>query len=240
VLTRSTQHSRRSLSLLLVGAMVAFFSFAALPGAHAGPNDKGADHANAQATSQQQDQAEHDDQARPQEKTADTNLNDHPSGKDRTVEAGGSGTQGKSTSDPDLMTNGGADKPGMDGGFDEDKDGNNGCGNDDDFEDDNNGWCRGKPRVAAVVTPTVNPPVVLGETFERPAAVEASTLTAPAVVAAATAAAPAALARTGANAATLALFALTLMAVGFAMVAATADRRRLAAAPARIPALSSR
>lgn len=230
--TKSTQHSTRSLSLFLVGAMVAFFSFADLPGAQAKPQDSRGDGArseHAQASSQQQDQE------RPQEKTADTTLDDHPSGKDRNVEPGGSGTQGKSTSDPDLMTNGGADKPGMDGGFDEDKDGNNGCGNDDDFEDDNNGWCGGKPRVSGTVeipvTPLVNPPVVLGETFERPvaAAVEASTLTAPAVAAAA----PAALARTGFDAGTLALFALTLMAVGFAMVAATADRRRLATLPAR-------
>jgi hypothetical protein len=225
--------------------MVAFFSFAALPGAHAAPKDKDGDNANAQATPHQKDQAHQQDQARPQEKTADTNLNDHPSGKDRTVEAGGSGTQGKSTSDPDLMTNGGADKPGMDGGFDEDKDGNNGCGNDDDFEDDNNGWCGGKPRVAGgqtPVIPVVNP-TVLGETFERPAVVRASTVTAPAVVAAATAAAaPAALARTGAQAAALTLLALNLIALGFAMVAASAsaDRRRLAPAPARGAAHSSR
>src|SRR5688500_15797786 len=70
-----------------------------------------------------------------------TTLNDHPSGKDRNTEPGGSGAQGKSTSDPDGKTNGGPDKPGGSGGFDADKDGNNGCGNDDDFEDDNNGWC---------------------------------------------------------------------------------------------------
>jgi hypothetical protein len=78
-------------------------------------------------------------------KQADTTPNDHPSGRDRTHEAGGgTGTQGQSTSDPDGMSNGGADKPGGDGGFDADKDGNNGCGNDDDFEDDNNGNCGGR------------------------------------------------------------------------------------------------
>ena len=38
---------------------------------------------------------------------------------------------------------GAADKPGGQGGFDADKDWNNGCGNDTDFEDDNNGQCRG-------------------------------------------------------------------------------------------------
>ncbi|MCA1842894.1 MAG: hypothetical protein LC792_06820 [Actinobacteria bacterium] len=54
----------------------------------------------------------------------------------------GSGhTQGRSHSDPDGMSNGGADKPGCSGGFDADKDGNNGCGNDADREDDNNGNC---------------------------------------------------------------------------------------------------
>src|SRR5437016_5765468 len=47
-------------------------------------------------------------------------------------------TQGRSHSDPDGMSNGGADKPGCTGGFDADRDGNNGCGNDADREDDNN------------------------------------------------------------------------------------------------------
>lgn len=51
------------------------------------------------------------------------------------------GPQGRSHSDPDGMSNGGADKPGCPGGFDADQDGNNGCGNDADREDDNNGHC---------------------------------------------------------------------------------------------------
>ncbi|MDQ1514226.1 MAG: hypothetical protein QOE80_56 [Actinomycetota bacterium] len=55
-------------------------------------------------------------------------------------------TQGRSHSDPDGMSNGGADKPGCTGGFDADRDGNNGCGNDADREDDNNGWCGRKPK----------------------------------------------------------------------------------------------
>jgi len=82
---------------------------------------------------------------------ADDDDNAHPSGKDRSVENGGSGNQGNSDSDPDDdgrgpdRSNGGADKPGGSGGVDaSDQDGNNGCGNDDDFEDDNEGWC-GKP-----------------------------------------------------------------------------------------------
>ncbi len=77
----------------------------------------------------------------------DAGDNRHPSGKDRSVEHGGSVNQGKSGSDPDKKTNGGLDKPGGSGGADRhDQDGNNGCGNDDDFEDDNNGNCGGKGR----------------------------------------------------------------------------------------------
>jgi hypothetical protein len=80
---------------------------------------------------------------------SDEGDNWHPSGKDRSVENGNSGNQGKSESDPDddtrgpERTNGGPDKPNGVGGWDlADQDGNNGCGNDDDFEDDNEGWCR--------------------------------------------------------------------------------------------------
>ena len=56
-------------------------------------------------------------------------------------------TQGRSLSDPDGGTNGGADKPspGCTGGVNlSDRDGNNGCGNDIDREDDNNGNCGGR------------------------------------------------------------------------------------------------
>ena len=84
---------------------------------------------------------------------ADDGDNRHPSGKDKSVEAGGSGNQGNSTSDPDDdgrgpdRSNGGADKPDGPGGVDlADQDGNNGCGNDDDFEDDNEGWCGANPK----------------------------------------------------------------------------------------------
>lgn len=82
----------------------------------------------------------------------DDGDNAHPSGKDKSVEHGKSGNQGNSTSDPDDdghgpdRSNGGPDKPNGSGGVDlADQDGNNGCGNDDDFEDDNEGWC-GKPK----------------------------------------------------------------------------------------------
>lgn len=80
--------------------------------------------------------------------------NEHPSGKDRSVEPGKSGTQGNSGSDPDDdgrgpdRTNKGPDKqPDGAGGVDrDDQDNNNGCGNDDDFEDDNEGWCGKNPK----------------------------------------------------------------------------------------------
>ena len=76
----------------------------------------------------------------------------HPSGKDRCEESGGSGTQGSATSDPDDdgrgpdRSNGGVDQEGGEGGVNTaDQDGNNGCGNDQDFEDDNEGLCGGNP-----------------------------------------------------------------------------------------------
>jgi hypothetical protein len=76
--------------------------------------------------------------------------NRHPSGKDKHVEAGGSGNQGNAASEPDANGHGperdagGRDQPGGPGGLDVlDQDGNNGCGNDDDFEDDNEGLCLG-------------------------------------------------------------------------------------------------
>ncbi|MFP5353448.1 MAG: hypothetical protein ACLGIB_12905 [Actinomycetota bacterium] len=86
---------------------------------------------------------------------SDDGDNRHPSGKDRSVENGGSGNQGKSESNPDdskgpMRYEGaqGDDKPNGPGGTDlADQDGNNGCGNDDDFDDDNNGWC-GRPKPA--------------------------------------------------------------------------------------------
>ncbi|MBW3588371.1 MAG: hypothetical protein KY429_03030 [Actinobacteria bacterium] len=95
--------------------------------------------------------AHHEDQTCP-DLLGDTD-NQHPSGKDRHCESGGSGTQGKAKSDPDDdgrgpdRTNGGMDQAGETGGVDHaDQDGNNGCGNDDDFEDDNEGWCGKNPK----------------------------------------------------------------------------------------------
>lgn len=61
--------------------------------------------------------------------------------------------QGASPSNPDA---GGLDKPGGAQGSPGDQDGNNGCGNDLDREDDNNGWC-GRPPAAPSPAPSVPP-----------------------------------------------------------------------------------
>jgi hypothetical protein len=128
----------------------------------------------------------------------DTNESHHPSGKDKFLENGKSGNQGKSESDPDDNVGPmrreeppcdndprGADKctdkPGGSGGHDTlDQDGNNGCGNDQDFDDDNNGWC-GKPAVVEAPPPpppccevppeeggNVPPPTIAPEVTEGP------------------------------------------------------------------------
>jgi len=126
---------------------------------------------------------------------------------------GGNNTQGRSLSDPDGDTNGGADKPDPDctGGVDAtDRDGNNGCGNDADREDDNNGNCDGDGTAAGEPDQpengddvTVNPETVEGDVNVQSAAAasesgtpatEASSTNAadPAAVTAADNAAPAA------------------------------------------------
>jgi len=89
----------------------------------------------------------------------DETDNAHASGTDRSVENGRSGNQGRAAHDPDDdgkgpdRSNGGLDQPDGPGGLDlADQDGNNGCGNDDDFEDDNEGWC-GKPSEPEAAAP---------------------------------------------------------------------------------------
>jgi hypothetical protein len=173
------------------------------------------------------------------DKVPDQTPNDHPSGKDRSVEPGRSGTQGKAKSDPDELANGGADKPGMAGGFDDDKDGNNGCGNDDDFEDDNNGWCRGRLAVAAAVNEKVVDTddsmivtEVQGVTLTRSAAEQA----APAAVLPVRLAprvATSDLPRTGSDTAALVAFGLLLANLG-GMCVVLADRRRVAPLAVRV------
>jgi hypothetical protein len=93
---------------------------------------------------------------------------------------GETNTQGRSLSDPDGDTNGGADKPDPDctGGVDAtDRDGNNGCGNDADREDDNNGNCGGDGTAADEPAQpeggddvTVNPETVEGDVNVQSAA----------------------------------------------------------------------
>lgn len=114
--------------------------------------------------------------------------------------------QGKSPSTPDQ------DGIGADHGIDNnDKtgsgtDGNNGCGNDADREDDNNGWCGNKPapEVSPTETPSASPSPqaqVLGRTFTRPE-VAGSTL-----------------AQTGAGLATPIVAAAALLLMGFGLSA---------------------
>jgi hypothetical protein len=129
--------------------------------------------------------------------------------------------QGKSGSTPDQ------DGIGADHGIvNNDKtgpgtDGNNGCGNDPDREDDNNGWCGRKPEnVKPTETPTETPEVsptataqapteVLGETFTRPSSVLGRNL-----------------ARTGAAVGMVALAALVFGLFGLALRTIARPKRR--------------
>jgi hypothetical protein len=139
-----------------------------------------------------------DDDADGVSNAGDTNESHHPSGKDKFLENGKSGNQGKSESDPDDNVGPmrreeppcdndprGADKctdkPGGSGGHDIlDQDGNNGCGNDQDFDDDNNGWC-GKPTLLVRTPPPPPPTKVLGSLIHkhRPVTVAGAAVTRP-------------------------------------------------------------
>lgn len=101
--------------------------------------------------------------------------------------------QGHAPSDPDWTGNGGLDKPGETGGFNDDRDGNNGCGNDSDREDDNNGWCGKRPAALEPPEPPGPPPPA---PKPKPPSIVLSGKTTP----------PSALPRTGIDASTL-LFA---------------------------------
>ena len=135
-------------------------------------HDGDADSSGSTAYTEDNDTGDYDDPNRADETNniEDDGDNAHPSGKDRSVESGGSGTQGKSESNPDdskgpMRYEGkiGDDKANGAGGVDRaDQDGNNGCGNDDDFDDDNNGHC-GRP-APATPTKSETPPVVLPST----------------------------------------------------------------------------
>ena len=140
--------------LTVFAAMLAVMLVAAVPALAHPSEDKGKSESN--ETSDHDGDADSDDSTALEDghdEEAGVDDNQHPSGKDRSEEKGGSGNQGKSESNPDDSkgpmraegTAGEDDKPQAGGGEDgDDQDGNNGCGNDDDFDDDNNGWC-GKP-----------------------------------------------------------------------------------------------
>ncbi|MDQ3962308.1 MAG: hypothetical protein M3277_00090 [Actinomycetota bacterium] len=175
--TRRTARTARMTSILSLLGIIALLVFSATPALahHKADHSHGGGNGNAAAAS------DHDGDAG-SESTAYTEGSDddgtarpggdseslHPSGNDRRTEAGASGNQGKSESDPDdnvgpmrrecssdgpVDPRGGCtDKPNGAGGvYDTDQDGNNGCGNDQDFDDDNNGWC-GKPKAPAPTT----------------------------------------------------------------------------------------
>ena len=141
--------ARRTRALTVLAALFALALAVWAPAAMAHHND---DHGKGGGTGSDQAVTEdNDDDGQPNAPDPEGDSdNKHPSGKDKHEEAGGSGNQGKTTSDPDDdgrgpdRSNGGVDQPGGTGGDDQlDQDGNNGCGNDDDFEDDNEGLCQG-------------------------------------------------------------------------------------------------
>ena len=166
--TRRTARTARMTSILSLLGIIALLVFSVTPALahHKADHTHGGGNDNASAASDHDGDADSDasdtqteDDADPRENTAegvsDAGDNRHPSGKDRSVESGGSASnpnQGKAESNPDdskgpmrYEAGLGDDKPNGPGGMDAaDQDGNNGCGNDDDFDDDNNGHC-GKP-----------------------------------------------------------------------------------------------
>jgi hypothetical protein len=200
--------ARRSTILVLLAVLLALGLMTAAPAvAHhrqkhdtgkagasrAGASDHDGDADNSSTVTTENDDADGVSNA------GDTNESHHPSGKDKFIENGKSGNQGKSESDPDDNVGPmrreeppcdndprGADKctdkPGGSGGHDIlDQDGNNGCGNDQDFDDDNNGWC-GKPTVLVRTPPPPPPPTkVLGSLIHkhRPVSVAGAAVTRP-------------------------------------------------------------
>jgi hypothetical protein len=187
--------ARRSTILVVLAALLALGLMVAAPVAfahHRGKHDNGRASASGGGSDHDGDAdnesalTTEDDDADGVSNAGDTNESHHPSGKDKFLENGKSGNQGKSESDPDDNVGPmrreeppcdndprGADKctdkPGGSGGHDTlDQDGNNGCGNDQDFDDDNNGWC-GKPTVVVETPPppTVQPTEVLGARIHK-------------------------------------------------------------------------
>ena len=138
--------SRTRISLAILLGVIAMLVVASIAPASAKPKDKDEVAGKAATPAMTEDNDRNDGGTR--NNVVDNGDNAHPSGKDRSVEHGGSGNQGKAKADPDDdgrgpdRSNGGVDQPNRPGGTDKaDQDGNNGCGNDDDFEDDNEGRC---------------------------------------------------------------------------------------------------
>jgi len=181
---------------------------------------------------------DHNDNGTPNN-VPDAGDNRHPSGNDRSVEHGQSGNQGNTHADPDGAANGGVDQPDGAGGVDlADQDGNNGCGNDDDFEDDNKGRCgrQATEAMAAalgleVVEPQARGAILLGvadagaddgavlDAHVTGASDDPSTATATAAAAPATdpQSAPRSLARTGASIALLTVLGIALIGGGMVL-----------------------
>jgi hypothetical protein len=169
-MTTKTGSARKIFAVSLVSALALMFAAPAL----ASEDSKGKGQAQSAEKSSKSEKSEPKGQSKQQSSgttVTEDNDNDgqpnsysggasqHPSGKDRHIESGKSGNQGKSTSNPDdskgpMRYEGdlGPDKPtsgsgSLGGGANVyDQDGNNGCGNDQDFDDDNNGWCGRNPK----------------------------------------------------------------------------------------------
>jgi len=101
-------------------------------------------------------------------------------------------------------------------------DGNNGCGNDADREDDDNGWCGNKP---AHVKPTPSP-TSTGSPTGTPSVSPTATAQAPTEVLGESFTRPSALAGTGVAAITFAFMAVALGVFGFALRTIARPRRR--------------
>ena len=165
---------RRTGSLLVLLAVIALLAFTVAPAfAH---------HKDGHANGGGSESASQDDDGIPD----DNDDNQHPSGKDRETNDGPTDDEqgGTQTSNPDNdgrgpernscegtsedRVGGCADKPGGTGGVDDaDQDWNNGCGNDDDFEDDNEGWCGGKPKPTPSPTPVTQVGGVVEEVCDK-------------------------------------------------------------------------
>ncbi len=164
---------RRTIPLVLMLAGALLLSLAAV--AAADPSDRGqerrSENAQDRGSRSNDEGVRENDNAREGSARGQNREGEPGEWKENGHDPQGGGTQGKSPSDPDAEGNGGMDKPGHDGGFDDDKDGNNGCGNDADREDDNNGWCGPRPKppgedenppgTPPEPSPTEEPPVVI-------------------------------------------------------------------------------